>query len=369
MKKVIALFLALTMCLGMVACSSSTTEKSQSSQAQASSSSEATERTIVDMAGDEVTIPAEINTVFNGWPSSNQIMMTLGVQDKQIAYMKTLQQPNFKWMQIVNPAIMEKDGIGEGQTGVTAEELVELNPDLVITANGDGAAEYREAGLNAICLMFTNYDQLKQSISIMGEIFGGEAQKRAEEYIDYLDGNIKLVQDRLKDVKDEDKPTVYYMDGQSGKDPYVTSGTGTIQEEWITIAGGKLATDGVLEGMSQEITPEQLLKINPDYILVGGLGQANCYNQLMEDESLSTLKALKEDKVYRIPQGTFQWCRFGSETALQVVWTAKTLYPDKFEDIDMKEMTKEFYKKFLDYDLSDEYAEAILAGKNAPDGE
>ncbi|MEG2717773.1 MAG: ABC transporter substrate-binding protein, partial [Eubacterium sp.] len=73
--------------------------------------------------------------------------------------------------------------------------------------------------------------------------------------------------------------------------------------------------------------------------------------------------------VYRNPQGIFQWDRFGSESALQVLWVAKTLYPDKFTDIDMKKETISFYKEYLNYDLSDEYADAILAGKNAPTGE
>ena len=34
----------------------------------------------------------------------------------------------------------------------------------------------------------------------------------------------------------------------------------------------------------------------------------------------------------------------------------------------MKKETISFYKDYLGYDLSDEYADAILAGKNAPDG-
>ena len=327
------------------------------------------ERKVTDMTGAEVTLPAEVKSVINCWPSSNQIMITLGATDKQSAYFATLQRPSFTWMQIVNPAIAAEETKTVGVNGsVTAEELLALEPDLVITANEDDAVAWREAGLNAMCMMFNNYEGLRESVVKTGEALGGDAVARAEKYVEYLDGNINMVKDRLKDLKDEDKPTVYYMDGQQGKTPYLTSGNGTIQEEWITMAGGKLATDGLFEGMSKEITPEQLLEIDPDYILVGGTNQAKVYDMLMNEKSLQGLKAIKNNHVYRIPQGTFQWCRFGSESALQVVWAAKTIHPDKFEDIDMKQMTIDFYKEYLDYDLSSEYADAILAGKSGPEG-
>ncbi|MGI6490960.1 MAG: ABC transporter substrate-binding protein [Pelotomaculum sp.] len=319
------------------------------------------------MAGVEVEVPAEVKSIVNTWPSSNQLMILLGATQKQIAYFATLQKPSFTWMQTVNPLILEKPTVGLEGT-VTAEELLALNPDLVITSSEKDAEAYRKAGLSAVCMMFNNFDGLKKSVTATAEALGDDAPARAAAYIEYLDNNIRMVSERLADVADADKPIVYYLDGQQGKTPYLTSGNGTMQEEWIKMAGGKLATDGLLSGMTKEITPEQLLTLDPDYILVGGLNQHTAYEALMNDAALSGLTAIKENRVIRIPQGTFQWCRFGSEAALQVVWAAKTLYPEKFEDIDMKEETIAFYKKFLDYDLSDEYAEAILAGKNSPTG-
>lgn len=325
-------------------------------------------RTMVDMVGAEVEIPKTVETVINNWPSSNQIMILLGATDKQIAYFETLKSPSFTWMQIVNPDIMTKPSVGANRT-ITAEELLTFDPDLVITANQEDAESYRQAGLSALTMMFNNFDGMKQSIAKTAEALGDEAPARAASYNEYLDGNIDLVTERLTGLEEADRPTVYYLDGQQGQTPYLTSGNGTMQEEWITLAGGKLATDGLFSGMSQEITAEQLLTLDPDYILVGGLNQAIALDALMNDEALAELTALKEDRVVRIPQGTFQWCRFGSEAALQVLWAAKTLHGEQFEDIDMKEETISFYKDFLDYDLSSAYADAILAGKNAPDGE
>jgi len=371
MKKFTSMILVLSILLTLflAGCAANTAPAGQP-EAQPTTAPVAEEvksKVITDMAGVQVEVPAEVKTVVNNWPSSNQIMILLDATEKQVAYFSVLQNPSFTWMQIVNPSILEKPSIGINNT-VTAEELLKINPDLVITASDKDAAAYREAGLNAVCMMFNNFEGMEKSIIATADALGGDAPERAASYIKYLDKNIALVKERLADVKEEDKPIVYYLDGQQGKTPYLTSGNGTMQEEWITMAGGKLACDGLLKGMSKEITPEQLLSIDPDYILVGGLNQAIAYDALMKDSALSGLSAIKNGKVIRIPQGTFQWCRFGSEEALQVLWAAKTLYPDKFEDIDMKAETISFYKEFLGYDLSDKYAEAILAGKSSPEG-
>ena len=179
---------------------------------------------------------------------------------------------------------------------MTAEELLKVDPDLVITASPEDAEAYRQAGLTAVAAMFTNFDGMKKSITLTAEALGDDAPERAEKYIKYLDGNMDLVSKRLADVKEEDHPTVYYLDGQSGTTPYLTGGKGTMQEEWITMAGGKLVTADLFEGMSKEITPEQLLTLDPDIILVGGLNQATAYEALMNEPSLSGLTAIKEGK-------------------------------------------------------------------------
>ncbi|NLN88020.1 MAG: ABC transporter substrate-binding protein [Syntrophomonadaceae bacterium] len=361
-KRMLVALMTLVMMMTVAAgCGNSTADKDKTTPPPQ-------QRSVVDMTGVEVKLPAEVNTVANCWPSSNQIMITLGATDKQPAYFSILKTQSFSWMQLVNPAITEKPAFGAG-SAVTAEELLTLKPDLVITANANDAEAFRNAGLTTLCMMFNNYKGLKESVLKTGEALGGDATTRAQAYVGYLDGNIKMVQDRLADVPNESRPTVYYLDGQSGKTPYSTGGSGTMQEEWITMGGGQLATAELFQGMTKEITPEELIKLDPDYIVVGGLNQATAHKALMADTNLANLKAIKDGHVYRIPQGTFQWDRFGSESALQVVWMAKTLYPDKFADVDLKKMTVDFYKDYLDYDLSSEYADAILAGKNSPTGE
>jgi len=44
-----------------------------------------------------------------------------------------------------------------------------------------------------------------------------------------------------------------------------------------------------------------------------------------------------------------------------IPWTAKVLYPDKFKDIDLKGLTKEFYSNFYHYNPTDEQVINMLS--------
>ncbi|MDD2620901.1 MAG: ABC transporter substrate-binding protein, partial [Syntrophomonadaceae bacterium] len=105
---------------------------------------------------------------------------------------------------------------------------------------------------------------------------------------------------------------------------------------------------------------EQILLWNPDVILVNDLGVVD---YIMSNEQWAPLKAVKTKRVYQLPNGISRWGHTSSpETPMAILWTAKTIYPDKFADLDMLAETKRFYKQFFGLDLSDEVIEKILYG-------
>ena len=79
------------------------------------------------------------------------------------------------------------------------------------------------------------------------------------------------------------------------------------------------------------------------------------------------MKAVADDKIIKNPVGTFNWDRYSAEEALQILWSAKTFYPDKFKDVDLVAETQKFYKDFYGYDLSKDDAQRIIDGQ-APEG-
>lgn len=53
----------------------------------------------------------------------------------------------------------------------------------------------------------------------------------------------------------------------------------------------------------------------------------------------------------------------GLETPLAIVWTAKTVYPELFGDINLETQVKGFYKQFFNLNLDKEMLDKILNGR------
>ena len=73
---------------------------------------------------------------------------------------------------------------------------------------------------------------------------------------------------------------------------------------------------------------------------------------------------MQNNRLYANPIGTFGWDRYGTEAALQVLWAAKLLHPQRFADVDMTAKTQDFYRRYYHYNLSAAEAQRILQGLN-----
>lgn len=356
-KLVLAIVLIISTIL--VGCGSSSTATSSQNNSSA--------RVVTDMLGNEVSLSGEVNRVYFDWASGITLAMPLGAIEKVIAKPAAFEEDSFAWARVICPSINAVPTENDIFTSDNVESVLNLEPDVVITNTPDAVESYANIGIKALYVKFSDYDSFKESLLIVGKALGETEYNNALKYNQLLDENIAMVRERTANIQDSDKKKVYYMDSRFD-DIYHTVGSGEIQESWIESAGGILATDGIFEGKNVEITIEEFLNLNPDIILIGAQTQAEVFDQLISDEILSELDAVKNEEVYRLPQGLFPWCRTGPEAAIHVIWAGKFLHPELFEDIDMKIVTKDFYKEFFGTDVPDEYIDEILAGHLTPNG-
>ena len=319
-------------------------------------------RTVTDMDGLEMEVPYTITSYFNAYPVSNGVMVLLGTQEAQNYYLERMIGTNWGWLQEFNPLIKQKTIIGT-DANATVEEVLNTDAQVVIISNKTTAASYREAGITVYSVSAGNtIEGFWKSLQVTADLFGGDAIDKANAYIEYAKELKEMVEKRVASIPEDQRPTVYYISG--GKTPYNTTKGGNYAEEYIAIGGGKLCTAGIIEGNT--VTAEQLIELDPDYIIVGTNNRNPAYDALMADEALVGLSAIQNNKVYKTPQGTLPWDTLGPEIAMMPVFVGKTLHPELFEDIDLKTLMTEFYKKFYNYDLSDEYANLMLAGYMGP---
>ncbi|NMC75939.1 MAG: ABC transporter substrate-binding protein [Candidatus Methanofastidiosa archaeon] len=338
----IVLLAVLTVAIFSAGCTSQGTESSTSKT-----------RTVVDMTGRTVEVPAEINRIADQFPAHNTVVLLLGFADKIVAAPKVWTINNY-WFQKMVPSIKSAVAPFESST-VNEEELMAAKPDLVFTSSLAPFEKLAEKGVPIIVLKTATFNDLKGYVRLTAEILGTEdAKVRAEKYCNYFDQNINMVKAATADIPREKRVKVYY----AASGPLNTEGNNTMVKEWIEIGGGfNVAAEGGIEGGFKDVSIEDVVTWNPDIIVVR---DAPFKNTILNDKRWQETNAVQNGRVYISPKGVYTWCVRAPEEALNVLWVAKTFYPERFPNLDIEKETKYFYETFFGYKLSDDEVDLIL---------
>lgn len=316
---------------------------------------------VIDYLSREVAIPKKTERIACLYAYTGHVVTMLGDGNKIVAVNNGLKRDLL--LNKINPAI--KDASVPNQGGkINIEELAYANPDLILIqesiAQDEGEVrKLEELKIPYLVVNFNSMKEQQQSITMIGNALG--KSEKAKQFNDFYNEMIALVSERVKDTPDEDKVRVYHSVMEATR----TDPAGSLPAEWMKVAG----TINVSVGENLKLienkyfaSVEQILIWDPDVILVNEDGVAD---YILNNPQWQTLKSVKANKVYQLPNGISRWGHPGGlETPLAIVWTAKTLYPDQFTDIDLAEITEEFYEKFFDYQLSSDDMKQILSGKD-----
>ncbi|RII34391.1 ABC transporter substrate-binding protein [Clostridium chromiireducens] len=314
--------------------------------------------TITDSSGSNVEIPVNISNIADAWGAHNAIVAMLGAGDKISA--TTLTEKTKPWLFKVTPAISKAElAFNVDATDINMEELVKNKPDILFMSQGNkNVSKITDVGIPVVQVSFKDFNSLKECVNLTGQILGKEGEARAEKYNSYLDEKLKMVTDETSKIPQDKKLKILHLADFS---PIKVDGKDTIIDAWIQAAGGVNAAD--FSG-TKGVTIEQIINWNPDVIIlsstVGSSDRKKSAVEMLNDDTWKELSAVKNGKVYINPDGAFSWDRYSAEEALQIQWAAKTMYPDKFKDIDVLNETKWFYKTFFNYELSDDETQRIL---------
>lgn len=313
-------------------------------------------RTVTDMAGNQVEIPNEIKTYGDAWGAHNTVSIMLDGAKRMTSTM--IDQNSSKWSafyQIV-PSLKDIPTVFTSTTDVNIEELIKVKPDVVFTTGSGIGEKLKTIGVPAIDCTFKDFEGMKKSVELTGQVLGGDSEEKEKKYISYLDDKIQMIKDKTANLKNDQKPTVlhiYELDGLK------VDGNNTIINEWIEMAGGKNAA-AEISGNTVSVDFEQILKWNPDYIIVGA--ENNDLNTIYKDKKWSALKAVQNGHVYENPEGVFSWDRYGVEEALQVQWVAQLLHPEIF-DIDLEKELDYFYSEIIPYNYPENQKTVVMKAK------
>lgn len=325
--------------------------------------SEGGTRTITSIDGTTFEVPETVASVAAIFGPSYEKIYALGQEDK-ITCDGDFHLTGWPWSNVIYQRLDEIPGIENAHSDLNIEDLVAMNVQVVFCfPNSEQVEAVNNAGMYAVPMKSTGaFRDVADTLSVYAQVFNEQdALDIAAAYSDYFDETVAMVQERTADIADEDRPGVYL----AYTDMLHAYGSSSDMVEVIDIAGGRLVSQEIEGSSNIEVSGEQLIAWNPDYIFLDHAGSSgNATAEEAIEEALSSgdydgVTAVIENQVVATPSGLFFWDS-GIQKILYLVYIAKTIHPDLFEDIDMAERIMDFYKQFFAYDLTEEEATRML---------
>lgn len=356
-------------------------------------------RTIIDGTGNEVTIehaPERVFAISTGLIGTT--MYIFGETDKIVgkggctkgpANVETNYSYNGKkyshttpWAveAILYPKLLDDEALpfSGSQCKENYETIARTNPDIIIIStrawgrdSGDGCTKsietMKKLGVPVVVLNeIAVYDQdetevVYKEIEILGEVFAKE--EKAREIIDLLKEQVKFIQDRTKDIPDDEKRSFMYAGistrcpGQGG----VSFVEGVDQLESIMLENIVNAKNSYTGNGRQVMSREQMLALDPDVILLPTAQGVHTPDELYYDErfvDLQNMRAIKEKRVTGLPLIGCRTERLSFPVSLMVA--AKAIYPERFGDIKVNDWIDEYHRKL--YGVDDDILQEIKKG-------
>ena len=374
MKKLLSILLTLSMVFAMATC------------ALAEATPET--RTVVDVWNREVEIPFEVNSIvclgsmgprFAAY--LDVVDMMVGAEDMDIEKMSVrfdyspVYHEQLKTLPSVGP------GGGSGENNGYAEAIIQAQPDVIIAGfNEDDCNELQaQTGIPVVSIRYRTKGFIDEgfyrSMRVFAEVVG--AQERCEEVLSYVDACKADLNDRTKDVPDEDKPRAYTgavtFNGRHGfAFTYVNFPAFTavnalnVADVLLEERTGEAAAEAAASGKAYigndgfEVDLEQIIAWDPDIVFLDP-GNMDLVNDEYANNPgfFDSLRAIQEGQVYTMPSTNAAGPNV-TYLLINAYYAGTVLYPEQFADISLEEKAGEIMELMLGEDFFDQMQEGGL---------
>ena len=332
MKKILPLLLCLALLMSLTAVASA--ENVENTQYPV---------TLTDQAGREVTIQEEPQRVVSGYYISTSALIALGLQDKLVGIeAKAAKRPIY---QRSAPQLMDLPNVGTAKE-FDLEGCAALEPDLVILPLKlkDAAKTLEDLGFPVLLVNPEDQARLEEMISLIAA--ATNTQSSAQALLDFTAAQEALLEKTLEGTR---TPSVY-LAGNSAL--LSTAGDAMYQSDMIRLAGGVNAAAELTDTYWVEISYEQLLAWDPDYILLAS-DAGYTAEDVLADPNLADCAAVKNGNVFKMPGKAEAWDSPVPSGILGAVWLANLLHPEAFTEEDCAEVIDEYYETFYGFTYSE----------------
>lgn len=389
MKKLLCVMLAGVMVLSSVGCVGSKdadAKAQETAAAEVKAEAAAEEKTevaeteaeaktgthvIVDHLGLEVEVPYEVNRIAVGniLPLPSVLTVFFDSAEKLVGMSpNSMSAAKNGLLGELYPEILDVSTGYMNGTDINLEELMKLEPDVVIysASQPEQGEQLRNAGFAAVAVSVNKWEYnaietLNQWISLLSEICPDN--DKTEIVASHSKEIYDMVQERVAGIPEEERERVYFLFKYTDTS-METSGSKFFGQFWADASGAVNVAEEITTDNQAAANMEQVYEWNPTTIFISNFTAAqpdDIYNNTIGNYDWSAIDAVKNQKVYKMPLGMYRSYTPGVDTPVTLLWFAKTTYPELFEDIDIIQETKDYYKEVFGVTLTDDQAASIFA--------
>jgi len=320
-----------------------------------------------DSLGRNVTIPSDPTRIICTGVSCIRYVVYLDAEDK-LAAATSGDQANASVTHedrpyvLANPQFANLPSIGSSDSSINQEQIVALHPQVIFTfvsasnqtTDGSTSADVLQAKTGIPVIAETpgsittdeGWAQIDATFRHMGQILHKE--ERAEELISYINASINDLENRTGNITASEQKTAYIGGVGYGGAHGITGTQPTYPPfEWVHV---KNAAGNYTRQSSAEFSKESLIYINPQYIFLDAntlsvQGEAGGFDDI-KSPVFSGMQAVKNGDVYAVLAYNHGSTNIGTALA-DAYFIGKTVYPDRFADIDSQKKADEIYTMFV----------------------
>ncbi|WP_339195985.1 ABC transporter substrate-binding protein [Solibacillus sp. FSL R5-0449] len=358
-----------TLALASMALAACSDNEATSSASGGEDETTAEEKIVIDQAGTEVTIPAEVNSIVSGgilpyfhtwYVATNSAKEIVGMHPNSYNAAEN------SILSKMAPEILNADTSFVQNGEMNVEELMKINPDVFfeIATDEKSIEQARTAGINTVAIKAIDaaaaepLATFNSWLKLTGEI--ASTTERADNFIEIGTDVQNEIYEKIDSLKAEEKPNALML-YQLSEQAITVGGKNFFGNQWLNATGANDVAENDVTGR-KDVNMEQIYNWNPEIIYITNFTEIqpeDLYNNTIPGQDWSEVEAVKNKQVYKIPLGIYRWFPPSGDAPLMLKWLANNNQPELF-DYDMNAEIKSYYKDFYGYDVTDEEVEQIL---------
>jgi iron complex transport system substrate-binding protein len=307
--------------------------------------------TVVDMAGKTVQVPSTVSRVVIINSYWAEIACCIGAQDKIVGIGQDVTSSVYIPAQVKNLTV-----VGDLFNGVNLETIVSLRPDLVITDYSYGIAgnlisSLQSLNISVVEMSTGSFSTEINAVKLLGKVL--DENNNASQLATYMQNGQASIDNAVAGLNDTQKPTVLICNLNVWSSGliycYSNSTWGNAVDE---VGGINVALRDQPSQSWYKVDLEQLLKWNPDIIIVLGRDNASLASQLQIaslNSSWGQLKAVSSGNVYPLLIGSKVQGAFlddGPRTYIGLIELGKIIQPSHYQSMDLNSSISYLLTKF-----------------------